>query len=346
MVFTAVNVGLTMVLGTLIALLLTELGPVMRIARSPSALVLAWAMPVVVAAQLWLWMTNYENGVLNYVLTKLHVGDFIQYDWFANPIVGFGVITSLIVWGAIPFVAITVYAGLTQVPGELLEAAEIDGSGAFRRFRDVTFPILKPIFVILTSLSIIWDFQVFTQPFLLRLQRPDPDYWLMSIYAYEKSFGISQYGLGSAIALVMLLMMLGVTFFYVRQMVRIGEVAMSVAGAVRPGRRPSRRLLRRVALNLAGLVVFVVMVFPVYWMVATAFKPGVEITSYTPTWIPRHPTLVHFTDAIHRPYFWDDVQEQPDRRHRRGRALGRARVPRRGRARQVPLHAAARCSSS
>ena len=88
-------------------------------------------MPVVVAAQLWLWMTNYENGVLNYVLTKLDFGDFIQYDWFANPIVGFGVITSLIVWGAIPFVAITVYAGLTQVPGELLEAAEIDGSGAF-----------------------------------------------------------------------------------------------------------------------------------------------------------------------------------------------------------------------
>ena len=54
--------------------------------------------------------------------------------------------------------------------------------------------------MILTSLSIIWDFQVFTQPFLLRQQRPDPDYWLMSIYAYEKSFGISQYGLGSAIA--------------------------------------------------------------------------------------------------------------------------------------------------
>jgi N,N'-diacetylchitobiose transport system permease protein len=83
---------------------------------------------------------------------------------------------------------------------------------------------------------------------------------------------------------------------------------VSVAGVVRPGRRPSRRLLRRGALNLAGLVVFVVMIFPVYWMVATAFKPGVEITSYTPTWLPRHPTLVHFTDAIHRPYFWDGVK--------------------------------------
>src|SRR5215207_4737922 len=153
--FTAVNVALTMLLGTLIALLLKELRPLMR-SLVTTALVLAWAMPVVVAAQLWLWMTNYENGVLNYVLSTLGFGDFAQYDWFANPYVGFGVITSLIVWGAVPFVAVTIYAGLTQVPGELLEAAEIDGSGAFKRFRDVTFPILKPIFVILTSLSIIW----------------------------------------------------------------------------------------------------------------------------------------------------------------------------------------------
>jgi N,N'-diacetylchitobiose transport system permease protein len=222
-VFTVVNVGLTLVLGTLIALLLKELGTPMRIAVT-SALVLAWSMPVVVACQIWLWMTNFENGVVNYALTKLGFGNFINYDWFANTLVGFGVITSLIVWGAIPFVAITVYAGLTQVPGELLEAAQIDGSGAIARFKDIIFPILKPIFVIVTSLSIIWDFQVFTQPFLLRNQRPDPGYWLMSIYAYEKSFGISEYGLGSAIAVIMLLIMVGVTFFYVRQMIRIGEV--------------------------------------------------------------------------------------------------------------------------
>jgi N,N'-diacetylchitobiose transport system permease protein len=71
---------------------------------------------------------------------------------------------------------------------------------------------------------------------------------------------------------------------------------------------PLRRIIRRGALNFAGLVVFAVMIFPVYWMVATAFKPGVDITSYTPKWIPLHPTLVHFTDAIHRPYFWDDVK--------------------------------------
>ena len=81
-------------------------------------------------------------------------------------------VTALIVWAAIPFVVITVYAGLAQVPHELVEAAEIDGARRWRVFRDVTFPILKPILLILISLSIIWDFGVFTQPFLLIGQAP------------------------------------------------------------------------------------------------------------------------------------------------------------------------------
>ena len=222
-VFTIINVGLTMVLGTLIALLLVRVSGWVRVLIT-SGLVLAWAMPVVVAVQVWYWMTNYENGVLNYMLTKLGIGDFVQHDWYATPTSALGITTSLIVWGAIPFVTITVYAGLAQVPGDLFEAAAVDGAGAFRVFRDVTFPVLKPIFLILTSLSIIWDFGVFTQPFLLLNSRPNEDYYLMSIYLYEKSIGIHEYGLGSAIAIVMVLIMLGVTFVYIRQMVRLGEV--------------------------------------------------------------------------------------------------------------------------
>ena len=73
-------------------------------------------------------------------------------------------------------------------------------------------------------------------------------------------------------------------------------------------RRPRRHAVRRWVLNGVAGLVFLVMVFPVYWMVSTAFKPGIDITSYKPVWIPFHPTLVHFTDAIHKPYFWDDVR--------------------------------------
>ena len=112
-------------------------------------------------------MTNFENGVLNSVLTQLHLGDFSRHDWYASTFSELSIVTAMIVWGGIPFVAISVYAALAQVPNDLVEAAEIDGARPWRVFRDVTFPILKPVLLILTSLSIIWDFGVFTQPFLL-----------------------------------------------------------------------------------------------------------------------------------------------------------------------------------
>jgi N,N'-diacetylchitobiose transport system permease protein len=220
--FTVVNVGLTIVLGTAIALLLTKLGRAMRLLLT-TGLVLVWAMPPVVAVNIWRWMVDYEFGVANWTLTKLHVGNFLHYDWFANPWTGFGVITAVVVWGAIPFVAITVYAGLAQVPQELLEAARIDGARGWNVFREVTLPLLMPIFVILISLSIIWDFQVFIQVWIMLGERPSSDYFLLSMYSFVESFRISEYGFGAAIAVVMVLVMFGATLVYIRQMVRTGE---------------------------------------------------------------------------------------------------------------------------
>jgi N,N'-diacetylchitobiose transport system permease protein len=221
--FTAATVGLTMVAGPAIALLLLQLGRFMRLALT-TGLVLVWATPVVVAVVVWRWMVDYEFGVANWTLTQLHVGDFIRHDWFANPWTGFAVIGALVVWGAIPFVTITVYAGLAQVPEQLLEAAAIDGARPWRVFREVTLPLLMPIFVILTSLSIIWNFQVFQQIWIMLDQRPAADYYTMAIYAYSQSFRLSEYGLGSAIALVMVLFMFVATIVYLRQMLKAGEV--------------------------------------------------------------------------------------------------------------------------
>ncbi len=222
-VFTTATVSLTMVLGTLIALLLTALGGFMRLLIT-TGLVLVWAMPPVVAVNIWNWMVDYEFGVANWTLSHLGLSYFDHHDWFVNPLEGFIVIGAIIVWGAIPFVTITLYAGLTQVPRDLVEAASIDGSNAYRIFRDITLPILKPIFVILASLSVIWNFQIFSQIWIIRNARPESDYFVMSVYSFVTSFNLSQYGLGSAIALVMVMVMLVVTFVYIRQMVRIGEI--------------------------------------------------------------------------------------------------------------------------
>ena len=222
-VFTAVNVTLTIVLGTLMALLLVKVSKVIRLMLM-SGLVLVWAMPVVVAVQVWYWMTNFENGVLTYVLSQLHLVP-ANHDWYATPVSQLAMVTLLIVWGALPFVVITVYAGLAQVPDELVEAAEIDGAGPMRIFRDVTFPVLKPILLILTSLSIIWDFGVFAQPYLLiGSSHIDRTNYLMGVYVFIEGYAKHDFGRGAAISLLMLLMVALLSVVYVRQMVRAGDV--------------------------------------------------------------------------------------------------------------------------
>jgi N,N'-diacetylchitobiose transport system permease protein len=217
--FAAVCVGLTMGLGTLVALLLRNLGRTMRTLVT-AGLVAAWAMPVLTAISIWQWMFDYEFGVVNWLLTKLGFDGYAQHNWFDQPLQGFAVIILVVVWGALPFVAITLHAGLTQVPAELEEAARVDGAGAWQVFRHITFPVLKPIFLILATLSTIWDFKVFTQIWVMLNQRPSREYFLLGIWSYSESFGVTRYGKGAAIAVVMVLLLLALTFFYVRQMLK------------------------------------------------------------------------------------------------------------------------------
>ena len=217
--FAAVCVGLTMVLGTLVALLLRNLGRPMRVAVT-AGLVAAWAMPTLTAISIWQWLFDFEFGVVNWLLTRLGVGGYEQHNWFDQPLQGFAVIVLVVVWGALPFVAITLHAGLTQVPAELEEAARVDGAGAWQVFRHITFPVMKPIFLILATLSTIWDFKVFTQIWVLLNQRPSREYFLLGIWSYSESFGVTRYGKGAAIAVIMVILLLLATSFYVRQMLR------------------------------------------------------------------------------------------------------------------------------
>ena len=220
LIFTAVNVGLSMLLATLIALLLERVSRPVRILLS-AGLVFVWATPVIPAVNLWQWMFDYEFGVVNWLLTHIGAGDYIHHNWFENPVQGFAVITVIVVWGAIPFLALTLFAGLTQVPRELVEAAEIDGARPWQVFTNVTLPIVRPLFVILFSLSTIWDFGVFNQVWVLLNQRPNKDYFLIAVYSFQESFRVSKYGLGAASAVVMVAILAVVSIFYIRETIRL-----------------------------------------------------------------------------------------------------------------------------
>src|SRR5438034_1365673 len=142
----------------------------------------------VVAVQVWNWMTNVQNGVLNYILTELHIGNYFEHNWLDSSFSQLAMVTTLIVWAGLPFVVITVYAALSQVPHELIEAAQIDGARAWRVFKDVTMPVIAPILYLLTCLSILWDFGVFTQAYLLIGQPAiNTSNYLMGIYLFEEA---------------------------------------------------------------------------------------------------------------------------------------------------------------
>jgi N,N'-diacetylchitobiose transport system permease protein len=121
---------------------------------------------------------------------------------------------------------ITVYAALSQVPRELIEAAQIDGARSWQIFKDVTMPVITPVLLILTSLSILWDFGVFTQPFLLIGQgHIVPANYLMGIYLFEEGYVRTDFGRGAAISILMLVTVAAMSAVYVRRMLRTEELA-------------------------------------------------------------------------------------------------------------------------
>jgi N,N'-diacetylchitobiose transport system permease protein len=212
--FCFVNVVLTMVLGVLAALLLEALGKGMRVFVS-SALILAWAMPALTATIVWQWMFDTEYGVITWAFGRQ------GQSWFANQLTFFLIATIIVVWMGIPFVAFTVYAGLTQIPVELVEAAKLDGARFRDIFRYVSYPALKPILLILTSLSVIWDFRVFTQIYVLqRAGGITRDTNLMGVFAYRISIGENRFDIGAAVAVVMVLITVLLTAVYLRAMVK------------------------------------------------------------------------------------------------------------------------------
>ena len=220
-IFTFGMVTLSIVVGAWLAHLMVRMNSVIRWILN-TTLILVWAMPALVGISVWKWMFSYEFSIITATINRLGI-DFAQRNWFTNTFSGFSIIGGIVAWGAVPFITISIYAALTQVPKELIEAAAIDGANARQIFRTVIFPILLPIYVILISLSIIWDFQVFTQIWVVLDNRPPSEYYTMAIYAFEKSFGLSEYGMGAAIALLMIISLLGVTWYYIRKMVQIGD---------------------------------------------------------------------------------------------------------------------------
>ncbi|RKS10172.1 carbohydrate ABC transporter membrane protein 1 (CUT1 family) [Nocardiopsis sp. Huas11] len=221
-------VVLTMILGTLVGILLHKL-PNWASTILGLGLMLAWATPVISAAIVYRWLFDTRYGLVNTILAALPdwlVGSgWGEFNWFNSPSTLFPILIVTVVWQSFPFVAISVLAGLKSIPGELYEAARMDGAGAWKSFWSVTAPMLRPLFALLLVLQVIWDFRIFTQLFILAGGVTNREVALLPVYIYQLGFASTppNYGMGSAIAVIMTVLVLAITAYYLRVMIRQGE---------------------------------------------------------------------------------------------------------------------------
>jgi N,N'-diacetylchitobiose transport system permease protein len=217
--FCLVNAVLTMVVGVGLALLMRHMSRGVRLLVQ-TGLLLAWAMPVVASLTVWQWLFDTQYGVVNHVLTGLGL-DFAGHGWLLRPLSFFFVATVVVVWMSVPFVAFTVYAALTQLPEELVEAAEIDGAGTGARFRHVVLPTIRPVLLVVGLLQVIWDLRVFTQIYILQEAGGSArDTNLLGTYIYRLGIGGGEFGMSAAVAIFMLALTVVLTAPYVRAMLR------------------------------------------------------------------------------------------------------------------------------
>jgi N,N'-diacetylchitobiose transport system permease protein len=213
-VFGAVAVAVTMTFGFGVAMLLNQ--RFKGRALLTVLVVLPWAMPAIAASSLWRWMFNDQYGLVNWALVRIGASGFHDYSWFTDRIPAFTAILVVVVWQSYPFITLSILAALQTLPPDVLDAAKVDGAGAWQRLRYVTLPLLKPILVVLTVISTIWNFKIFDQVYVLAAGVPERATDTAAVAAYRLAFASSKFGLGSALAVVLFAILLVITLLYMR----------------------------------------------------------------------------------------------------------------------------------
>jgi N,N'-diacetylchitobiose transport system permease protein len=216
---TACVIG-TMVFGFAVALLLNQ-----RLRGNwffALAVLLPWAVPAIAASAIFKWLFDSRYGFVNWALVQLGFEGFQDYAWFADRFSAYVAIFVTVVWQSFPFIALSLLAGLQTIPKETLHAAAVDGAGPWNRFRLVTLPLLRPIVAVLVVFSTIWDFKIFDQIYVMAAGVPDRSADTAAVAAYREGFALSHYGLGSAVAVVLFIILLAFSLLYVRLIGREG----------------------------------------------------------------------------------------------------------------------------
>lgn len=205
--FTSLSVSLELLIGLGIALLLARPFRGRGIARA--LILIPWIIPTVVSARMWQWMFSPDLSILNYLL-------HVKINWLGSPFWAMNAAILMDIWKTAPFVAILLMAGLQVIPKEFYHAALLDGAGAWRTFRYITLPLLKPVILVALIFRTLDAFRVFDAIYVLTGGGPAGTTETLSVYAYKVLFQTLQFGYGSTLALVVFVCMGLISLVYMK----------------------------------------------------------------------------------------------------------------------------------
>ena len=181
-----------------------------------------WAMPSVIAGQVWRWLLNGEYGLVNTILLKLNLID-TPHVWLADPSTALLWVMIAEIWKTTPFTLLMFLASLQLIPQQLYDAATIDGAGRLQRLRYVTIPIIKPTLLFVVILRIIWNFKAFDVIYMLTKGGPYESTMVYYFYVWTQTFKYFNFGYGAALAYTLTIFLFVLTLLYIK-VSRYGEI--------------------------------------------------------------------------------------------------------------------------
>jgi multiple sugar transport system permease protein len=210
--FTAVSVAVEFAIGMALALALNRRFHGRAIVRA--AILVPWAVPTVVSGLLWKSMFDPQNGFVNYILLHLHL-PLAHTTWLGQTWTAWGAILVADAWRNTPFVALLLLAGLQVIPRDVYEAAKIDGASALRTFWRITLPILKPAIMVALIFRTLSSFLIFDVIYAMTNGGPGDSTQVLAYLNWFAMFSESNYGLGAAISVALMVMSLIIAAIYV-----------------------------------------------------------------------------------------------------------------------------------
>ena len=215
--FTLITVGFEFALGLAIALVVNSSFKGRGVMRA--VMLVPWAIPTVVAAQMWKWMLDDTFGVVNDAGTRLHILSH-SHAWISDPSTALAAVCAVDIWKTTPFVALLLLAGLQVIPGDLYEAAEVDGASQLQQFWKITLPLLAPAILVTLIFRTLDALRVFDVFYVFFGNRPDTQ--TMAIYNQDTIVGSGHVGYGAAISVAIFLIIALFVVIYVTFM-RVSE---------------------------------------------------------------------------------------------------------------------------